>query len=182
MRKWLYVLVTLFFALFLIWPSQFKFQKSIVILRPAEEVYSYLVNLESWNEWSPWFEDSQKTQFQFSGLQGVVGSTAEWTNDSNLSIQHTLTSLEEPHQIITDFIHKDSNPMTGQSQFSIAEIDGGIKLTLMIQGRVQSQLGHLLSPFAGYLWASPSLKALEKLKSQLENKPSPIIDSPPTPE
>ncbi len=170
MKKSMVILVSLLVVTALSWPRQFQFSESIVIHKSPEDVFSYLVNLESWKEWSPWSHSSGAVDFEFEGLQGVVGSYAQWHESNVGDLKQTLTSLRDPQIIVTTFEMTQLNPMNGTSTFILKEVKGGVELLWTTQGTPKNWVQNIKNPFMGQIWGSSYKQALERIKTKHEIK------------
>lgn len=145
-------------------PNSFHVEKSTLIRNSAENVFSYLVNLESWPEWSPLNDGNVK--FQFSGVQGVVGSALSWEG-SDQKGQIILTALEQPNILETEVINK--NHLSHLETIQLEVVGDGLKVVWTAQGTLPI-FGNLMHPgYKRQLEKSLTL-SLEALKASMDNQ------------
>jgi hypothetical protein len=83
-------------------PSELKVSEQVLIEAKSEDMYSALVNLESWKGWGLWLLGDNQNQIEFAGVAGVVGSQLSGIGPGQLKGQMTLTQLSEPHKIVVE--------------------------------------------------------------------------------
>ena len=62
-------------------PSKAHVERSIVINSKPTAVYSQLVSMKKFNQWSPWAEIDPKTEYVYEGPDSGVGSKMNWKSD-----------------------------------------------------------------------------------------------------
>lgn len=82
-------------------PSQVEVQRKIVINGTQEDVFAYVVNLQAWEEWSPWLSQEPDAEHSFEGIPGVVGSSMQWKGNKIGHGKQTLTKIEESSYLET---------------------------------------------------------------------------------
>ena len=78
------VLVAIFLILGLVAPKETKVERSISIAAPHSVIHPYLVNLEMFEEWSPWAELDTNMERSYEGTLGQVGSIAKWKGNKDV--------------------------------------------------------------------------------------------------
>ena len=69
-------------------------ERSVRIDRPPAEVYRLLLNMQRFNEWSPWRDyDATATQ-QFSGPPSGVGAKLAWQGDKGSGAMEIIDAVE----------------------------------------------------------------------------------------
>ncbi|HLM54411.1 MAG TPA: SRPBCC family protein [Pseudoxanthomonas sp.] len=66
----------------LLLPSTTQVQRSIVIERPATEVFAILDSFQRQREWSPWSQDDPQAVYSFGGPGSGVGAKMIWTGNA----------------------------------------------------------------------------------------------------
>jgi len=75
------VLFILLVVVAIIAPKTEIVERTIIINKPVLEVYSYLVELQNLEEWSPWSKKDPKTIHKYKGVGNSVGSIHSWTSE-----------------------------------------------------------------------------------------------------
>lgn len=74
-------------------PGKYFIEKSIIIHRPAAEVYNKVANLNHYSEWNPWQKQDPGAMATISGEAGRVGHKYYWNGkkvgDGHLTIRST---------------------------------------------------------------------------------------------
>lgn len=175
MKKIILVTIALLFGILLLLPSPFDISKKIEIQIPQEVVYSYLVNLEDWQQWSPWLEKDPTARFDFSGIPGIVGSSSYWKGNEIGEGRQTLTKLEEPNSIETQLTFIEPSESQAIGYIELQPTNTGTLVTWGLRGRhsgpIEKVIGLFMETFIG-----PDLeKGLQNLKQKLENSQVPEL-------
>lgn len=162
-------LVILIVSVFLIIPSflssQYDVQRSIVINKSRIDVYSRIINLETWYEWSPWYAMEPTAEFSFEGIPGVVGSFTTWKGEKIGSGKQTLTKVISPEYVETELEFNDPNPSKATGYWNFTETTEGTKVTWGIRGSLPYPLGRLMGLFMDSMLGKDFEKGLNSLKS-----------------
>lgn len=151
-------------------PTSFQVERSIELKHPQDDVFSYLVNLEAWSEWSPWLEKEPSAEYEFSGIPGVVGSFAQWRGEEIGSGKQTLTKLESPSYIEThlEFTAPQQSESTGYMK--LEEHNGGVKVTWGIKGDLDGPMDRVFGLLLPSMIAPDFDKGLQNLKKKLQSQ------------
>lgn len=92
----------------------FDVAKEIVIQSSAQQVYKSLINLQNWDQWSPWLCTDENAKTSISGQVGTVGHMQEWQGDLVGHGKNTIVKLIQDKQI--DLMLEFIKPWKSQSQ------------------------------------------------------------------
>ena len=153
-------------------PSQIEVKRDILVNTTQAEAYSYLVNLESWKEWSPWLEKEPSAEFSFSGIPGVVGGFTTWKGQEIGEGKQTLVVLEEPEYIETqlEFFSPQKSEAIGFIQ--IEEKGEQTHLSWGMVAKLDYPLGRIFGLFIESSISPDFEKGLQNLKERLESSSS----------
>lgn len=149
-------------------PSTYVVERTTTINQSANTVYSELVNLEGWREWSPWIEKEPTAEQSFDGIPGVVGSSVAWDGEIIGSGKQTLTTLNEPTYLEMDLELYDPNPSRSIAYFKIDENSLGVEVTWGVKGSLSYPIERVVGLFMEQLIAPDFERGLERLKERLE--------------
>jgi effector-binding domain-containing protein len=88
------VLVLLIGVAFLL-PASVHVERSIVIERPASEVFAVVNSFKLFNAWSPWAEKDPNAKYTFEGPRSGVGAKISWVGNEQVgSGNQTITESD----------------------------------------------------------------------------------------
>jgi len=149
-------------------PNQFQVEKSITIQSSQENIYSYLVNLESWQEWSPWMAKEPNAEFSFHGIPGVVGSYTQWSGEVIGAGKQTLTELQGHEYIETKLEFTEPNTPDSIGYMKIVDEVNQVKVIWGMKGELSYPIERVLGLFIPSMIAPDFEKGLKSLKMRLE--------------
>ncbi|MCB0376921.1 MAG: SRPBCC family protein [Bdellovibrionales bacterium] len=160
--------LTLIFVVPLFLPSQFEVDRVIFISKPRADVYSKIVDLGDWNDWSPWYQMEPQARFEFQGTPGVVGSQSLWKGERIGEGSQTLTRVVDREYIETKLEFKKPSPSQAIAYFRFVEQDDGTLVTWGMKGDLPYPLGRWLGLFFKQRLGSQLQEGLDRLKTLLE--------------
>lgn len=161
------VVVIVIGILFLL-PNFYKVERSITIDHAQEDVYAYLVNLETSKEWSPWAEIEPTAEFTTQGTPGVVGSSLEWQGKEIGSGKQILTVLEEPNYIEYKMEFNEPVKSEATAYFRLTEGNPGVNVVWGIKASDLRPIQRVMALFVDSMMGSQFEKGLANLKGRLE--------------
>lgn len=172
--KYLLIVVLVVLGLLSLLPSQFDVAHSIEIEGSQEDVYSYLVNLESWPEWNPWLAIDPETKVTFSGIPGIVGSAIEWDGEKTGKGRLLLVNLQEPEHIDTQLIFHEPRTFTANGYLQISpEVHSKTTVTWGFKGTLRFPIQRFQGIFLERM-LNPHLEmGLRNLKNTIESQVAP---------
>ena len=96
--KWLLgIIVLLALVVFgggLLLKDEVHVERSVRIDRPPAQVYSLLLNMQRFNEWSPWRDYDPSAKTEFSGPPSGVGAKMGWKGDKGDGTMEIVGEVE----------------------------------------------------------------------------------------
>lgn len=85
-------------------PKSETVERSIVVNKPVSEVYSYLVQLQNMEEWSPWSKKDPKTIHEYKGAGNTIGSIHLWTSEhQQVGVgEQEITSVSVDKEVVSE--------------------------------------------------------------------------------
>lgn len=161
---------------YILTPKKIEFSSSIDIPVAPDEVFSYMVNLESWRDLSrsnntknqyPFYLNAQPEDFSHSGLPGVVGSAASWDSPTAGHWEIKLIELQEPHKIITELIETSGKTLVGQETLEFESHESGTRFHWTVVAEYSNYWRRPLSLLTTLRWKPFYQRSQEKLKTEL---------------
>lgn len=152
-------------------PRHVAVERSTVINAPESDVYSYLINLKKFNEWSPWAMRDPEAHYVFSGSPEGKGARMEWNSDHSDvgSGTQEIVEVEANKSVVValDFGAKG----VASATYTLAPSGAGTKITWGLQTDVGNNpltrwMGLLLDRWVG----SDYDEGLANLKKLVEAK------------
>ncbi len=106
--------------------DEFSYESSMEMNASRRAVYLQVINLNRWQEWSPWAKLDPNAENIFKGPRAGLGAEMTWKGNGNVG-EGSMKIIEAvPHKLIKyqlDFI----KPMAGTSisEFNFESIKGG---------------------------------------------------------
>jgi uncharacterized membrane protein len=140
-----------------------KVEASVVIGKPVEEVFAYVMDVGNWPKWNAYLPSVEQTSegpvgvgTTFRGSSQFLGRSMEWTSE--------VTGYEENSkmaQVIT------SGPMSMQQTMLFEAVEGGTKFTMAGEGEFGGFF-KLAEGMVNRRWRSQADESLGNLKKMLE--------------
>lgn len=155
----------------LLLPSELDVVREIKIQTTQANAYSYLVNLETWKEWSPWLEKEPSASSDFFGIPGVVGSYTEWKGKKIGSGRQTLIELNEPLSIKTQLDFYEPFKSSAVGYIKLDDYGENVLVKWGMNMTLDYPLGRYFGLFVEDNLGPDFNKGLQNLKSKLEATP-----------
>ena len=68
-------------ALVVITPEGFRVEREVVINKPKDQVFNYMVKLRNQEKWGPWVKKDPKVKLKYTGEDGTEGFVSRWESD-----------------------------------------------------------------------------------------------------
>jgi len=136
--KWILIVVASAIALGLVVAlfvkSDYAVEKQIVINKPANEVYNYVVLLKNQNNYSKWANSDPAMEKTFRGVDGTVGFVSAWkSKDKNVGAgEQEIIRIEPGKRIDYELRFKEPMEDTNMAHMTIESI--GTNKTLVKWG------------------------------------------------
>lgn len=94
-------------------PRQTHVERSIVIDRPAAEVYAVVNSYRRFREWSPWSEQDPQAKYEFTGPDAGVGARMTWAGNERVGTGSQEIIASEPDRKVVNALDFGGNKGTG---------------------------------------------------------------------
>lgn len=112
-------------------------ESSIVIAKPAHEIYAIIADLEQWDAWSPWKHTEPDSKTEVKGQADKIGQTLEWNGEVTGTGKMTVIELQKGRGLKTKI--EFFKPWKSQSEatFALKEAaTGQTDVTWSMQGEL----------------------------------------------
>jgi hypothetical protein len=164
-------------------PAQTQLEKTIVINKPAPEVYAFVSDLRNFDKWNYWKREKEPTaKVSVSEQYSGVGATYTWegTPDNTGTGTMTIASVEENKSISQKMQFKVPREGEAMAGLKLEPVEGGTKVVYWFDG---GNASYPVDRLAAMIFVKPMLngayeKSLAFLKQEVESMPSPTPESP----
>ena len=112
--------------------SDFKVVKSKVIHSQKASVFNYINDYRNWENWYVWKNDTTETHLIYSNKTSGVGSSYQWTGNSD-KVNSTTIFVKENDSIVQKI---DFNGTLSETTWKFKDTLGGTKITCTSKGEM----------------------------------------------
>ena len=159
------LLICLIIALFK--PKTYEVSRSQEIQAPISKVYSQMVDLSRWKEWSPWYKIEPTAAFTFQGNPEQIGSSLAWDGKIIGVGRMTITEVTDKKAVFAVDIVKPRK-LQSTSIFTFESIQNGTKVTWSDRGNLSYPIGRLFKQNIEAMLGRDFEDGLSKIKQQVE--------------
>jgi uncharacterized protein YndB with AHSA1/START domain len=104
--------------------KDYSIEKEVIINKPKQEVYNYIVLLENQNNYSKWANMDPEMEKTFRGKDGTVGFVSAWTSkDKNVgSGEQEITKIIEGERIEYELRFKEPMESTEYAYMTVESV------------------------------------------------------------
>lgn len=161
-------IIVLFLIVAAFMPSKYIVERSIDINKPIELVFEHVVDLNHFEEWSPWNKTEPSA---YLGVEGEgIGQVSRWDGDTVGKGSLTVTKILDNELVEQKLIFEA--PMAGEANIAFTfkeNEDGSIKVTWSTEGK----LGYPVARFFKSMIESELVKSFDEgllaLKDRVES-------------
>lgn len=116
-------------------PDSFSVERKISIAAPPEKVFANINDFHAWEAWSPWAKLDPAMKTTYGGAPTGVGSTYEWTGNSDVGSGKMEITGSTPASNVTiklDFMEPFESHNT--TVFTLTPSGGGTDVTWTMSG------------------------------------------------
>lgn len=128
-------------------PSQYLIEKSILINRPAVEVYNQVANLQHYREWNPWQKQDPAALATITGDTGHIGHKYHWTGKKIGEGHLTIRSVTPGKAINFDLEFIKPWKSRAMDAWDFTETNEGTKAVWRNSGNLSYPIARLMGPF-----------------------------------
>jgi uncharacterized protein YndB with AHSA1/START domain len=81
-------------------PDTFRCERRTLIKAPPAAIYTHLVDLTLWHQWSPWAKKDPNMRMEFSEPTSGIGAWQRWDGNGQVGSGKMIISADEPAQRI----------------------------------------------------------------------------------
>lgn len=166
------IILALVVAAFL--PETMRVERSIVINKPAGEVFSQVADLRNWSAWNPWHMMDPEAVHNISTPSRGKGAQWSWEGDELGKGRLVQEGIEENELLRFSVVREEPMESTGTTVWQFESMDENTtEVTWIDEMEMEYPLGRLSSFFI-----QPSLeeeldRGLDNLKALVEKEPEP---------
>jgi uncharacterized protein YndB with AHSA1/START domain len=149
-------------------PGKYLIEKSIVINRPAAEVYNKVANLNHYSEWNPWQKQDPAAISTISGEPAHVGHKYHW-NGKKVGEGHLTVRSTVPGKAI-NFDLQFIKPFKSQAidAWDFTDTTDGTKTVWRNSGELPFPVARLMGPYLNKQLNKQFEEGLKSLKELCE--------------
>lgn len=95
-------------------PAEYSVSREVTIKASPEQVYSNLLDLRKWADWTVWYQNDPEMTTEYTGVTGNVGSAMEWKSQTQGSGKLTLTKISPNQRLEYTLKFPEFNPSLGK--------------------------------------------------------------------
>lgn len=141
------ILVVFFLAAAFL-PSKKSLERSVIINKPAEEIYNLISNFENYKKWNPWSRREPDARGTLSGTPGKPGHSWTWEGKKIGSGNLTIKTLVPGREVISDLTFFSPRKMIATDIWRFEPL--GENETRVIWGH-ESELGYPVERYFGLM-------------------------------
>jgi uncharacterized protein YndB with AHSA1/START domain len=167
----LYVLlgiIALVLLLAAVLPGKYLVEKSIVINRPAAEVYNKVANLNHYKDWNPWAKMEPSAQTTITGDPMHVGHKYHWSGKKVGEGSLTVRSAVPTKAINFDLQFVKPFKSQAIDAWDFTEVEGGTKTVWRNSGGFPFPIARLMGPSITKQLNTQFEEGLQNLKEMCE--------------
>ncbi|MBN8543930.1 MAG: SRPBCC family protein [Alphaproteobacteria bacterium] len=117
-------------------PSEYRYERALVIAAPADVIFPFVNTQKEWEKWSPWADQDPDMKISYEGAESGVGSIVTWEGNSKVGKGSSTITESVPFDRVVfalDFVE----PMAGKSTvtFTFSPTVEGTKVTWAMEGK-----------------------------------------------
>ncbi len=161
------IVVAILVALILL-PEENSFERSIVINKPASEVFKEVNSFKNFNEWSPWHKMDPDAKYEYSGPESGVGAKISWAGEeAGIGSQEIIES--KANEYVKNKLLFDGFDDPSYAEFKLSETSEGTQLTWSYSAKMggfYKFFGAIMENLLGPQYE----EGLKELKTYMEGK------------
>ncbi|MFZ4125597.1 MAG: SRPBCC family protein [Rickettsiales bacterium] len=117
-------------------PSDYRYERSLLIAAPADGIFPFVNAQKEWEKWSPWKDKDPEMKLTYEGAESGVGSIAHWEGNKEVGKgTSTITESVAFERIV--FALDFAEPMAGKSTvtFTFSPAIEGTKVVWAMEGK-----------------------------------------------
>jgi hypothetical protein len=166
-----FLIVALFFGVSLFFPHQYKFEKSIEIAKPKNEVFNYLNNLKNWEQWSVWNKSLDSSLYIFYSSRTDSIGAMQYFNGDLLGSGRFKISNFKADEMLSYNLQMHQSEVNANGTFYFNDKNNSTQLTWIDSGDVgHNPIYRYMIPFKRNSTEAAFEEGLKRIKEMLEKK------------
>ncbi|WP_276479538.1 SRPBCC family protein [Paraflavitalea pollutisoli] len=162
------IIAMLVFALFL--PSRYHIERSLVILKPVEEVMLRVSNLHYYSQWNPWQQKEAGSKMEIKGSPQTPGHEYWWSGKKIGEGRLILQSIDSKHVHFNLQFIKPWKSSANDNWLFEAWGNGETKVTWQNYGLLPYPMARLMGPLISKNLNKQFEEGLRNLKKLCEEQ------------
>ncbi len=171
--KWILYIMLIIVAFFLVvglfLPTGYNIDRTIVINKPVETVYDYVLDFNKRAKWDPWFENDPDGKSNVSGPESAVGSKWSWEGEKIGTGSITIVETKPYEMIKTKLEFISPRPSKSTVHWTFNETEGTTKVTWGFSGNLSYPIERYVGLRMDALIGPDFERGLQNLKQTVEN-------------
>lgn len=171
--KIILIVVTVIAALFLLvaafLPAEYRVERSAVIGKPVEEVYSYTVDFTYRAAWDPWFQMEPTAGSEIHIAEGFLGSSWTWEGEKLGSGTLTIRELVENESIVSSLEFRTPRPASSTVRWAFQTVEEGTGVHWSVEGSLSYPVERFFGLMMDGMLGKDLERGLANLKSRIES-------------
>lgn len=170
--KTIIVVILIFTALFLlvalVLPSEYKVERSIMINKSPEFVYSIISDFKNWPPWDPWLENEPEAKYKITNPGNRPGSVMSWEGEIIGKGKQTIKVTNAPEYFETELEFMEPYKTISTMKYTVEATDSGSKVTWINVGESSYPLERYFTLFIDSMLGPDFERGLANLKEYAE--------------
>ena len=116
-------LILLYFLVAFFLPSSKTLHRSIIIDRPARDIYELVTNFSYYRKWNPWSAREPEASGEMSGTPGAIGHKWQWDGKKIGSGYLQIKEFEEAKRLKSDLVFTAPRKMNSEDLWKFEPLD-----------------------------------------------------------
>ncbi|MEE4312709.1 MAG: SRPBCC family protein [candidate division KSB1 bacterium] len=165
------ILIALFLLVALFLPNAYTVDRSIVINKPVDEVYSYIADMNNRAEWDPWIEREPDAMNTFTvGDSTGVGSVWEWEGKELGKGSLKMIAAEWNKSIESELQFTEPQVMKSKIYWTFEPVQDGTNVTWSFAGDLSYPVERYFGLMMDKMMGPDFEKGLKNIKAALEKE------------
>jgi hypothetical protein len=98
------LVIVVFIGLFLVvasfQPNDFKISRSILVMAPADKIFTQINDLKAFDKWNPFMEADPQVKVIYDGPESGVGMSSAWSGNNQIGAGKNTIVESRPNQLV----------------------------------------------------------------------------------
>ncbi len=122
-------LIGLLVILSLIAPKETLVHREILVEKPIDEVFEYVLYFKNQDQWSPWAAKDPNMDKEIIGTDGEVGCISRWSGNKEVGVgEQELTYVDKNKIIRSELRFEKPFKSVSQAYLEFEEVSGGTEV------------------------------------------------------